>query len=119
MRSQARWAVTVVALVSAALMAGCGSTAPAGRAPAPEAPPAGAPFLATSLATAAGTWAVAVMGGSVATHDNFWQLFARPAGSPSWKLAQRRPGAGRRRALTDRRVPAEPVPHLHTAERNR
>ena len=86
MRSQARWAVTVVALVSAALMAGCGSTAPAGRAPAPEAPPAGAPFLATSLATADSTWAVAVMGGSVATHDNFWQLFARPAGSPGWKL---------------------------------
>ena len=26
------------------------------------------------------------MGGPVATHDNFWQLFARPAGSSRWKL---------------------------------
>jgi hypothetical protein len=86
MRRPARSAVTAVALASAALMAGCDSAAPAARGPAAEAPPAGAPFLATSLATAVGTWAVAVMGGSVATHDNFWQLFARPAGSPRWTL---------------------------------
>jgi hypothetical protein len=26
------------------------------------------------------------MGGSAAQHNNFWQLFARPAGSPNWKL---------------------------------
>jgi hypothetical protein len=86
MRWPARSAVTAVALASAALIAGCGSAAPAARGPAPEAPPAGAPFLATSTVTAAGTWAVAVMGGSVARHDNFWQLFARPAGTPGWKL---------------------------------
>jgi len=79
-------AITALALASAALTAACGSAAPAARGPAPEAPPAGAPFLATSLVTAAGTWAVAVMGGSVAAHDNFWQLFVRPAGSPGWKL---------------------------------
>ena len=54
--------------------------------PAAEAPPGGAPFLATSMVTSAGTWAVVVMGGSVATDDNFWQLFARPAGSTPWKL---------------------------------
>ena len=54
--------------------------------PAAEAPPGGAPFLATSLVTSAGTWAVAVMGGPVAQDDNFWQLFARPAGSSRWKL---------------------------------
>jgi hypothetical protein len=46
----------------------------------------GAPFLATSLVTPAGTWAIAVMGGSVASHNNFWQLFARPAASTTWKL---------------------------------
>jgi hypothetical protein len=84
MRRPARSAAAVLA--SAALIAGCGSTTPAAPAPAAQAPPAGARFLATSLATAAGTWAVAVMGGSVAAHNNFWQLFARPAGSPSWKL---------------------------------
>ena len=74
-------------LAVAALIAGCGSPAPSAPGPAAEAPPAGTPFLATSLVTAAGTWAVAVMGGPVATHDNFWQLFARPAGSQRWKLA--------------------------------
>lgn len=75
-----------LALAAAALAAGCGSTAPAASGPAPEAPPGGAPFLATSLVTASGTWAVVVMGGSVATEDNFWQLFVRPAGSSTWKL---------------------------------
>ena len=78
-----------VALVmaSAALVAGCGSsTTPSASGPAAEAPPGGAPFLATSLATAAGTWALAVMGGSAASRNDFWQLFVRPAGSTQWKL---------------------------------
>jgi hypothetical protein len=75
-----------LALAAAALLAGCGSAAPAASGPAAEAPPGGAPFLATSLTTAAGTWAVVVMGGSVAAENNFWQLFVRPAGSSTWKL---------------------------------
>ena len=75
-----------LALVAAALLAGCSSAAPAASRPAPEAPPAGAPFLTTSLVTASGTWAVVVMGGAVASLDNFWQLFVRPAGSSTWKL---------------------------------
>jgi hypothetical protein len=79
-------AAAALALAAVALLAGCGSAAPAASGPAPEAPPGGAPFLATSLATAAGTWAVVVMGGSVATQDNFWQLFARPAGTSTWQL---------------------------------
>ena len=89
MSRPARPAAAALALAAAALLAGCGSPAPAAPAapgPAAEAAPAGAPFLATSLVTGAGTWAVAVMGGSVATHDNFWQLFARPAGSSRWQL---------------------------------
>ena len=69
-----------------ALTAGCGSTASSGPGPAPAAPSAGAPSLATSLGTAAGTWAITVMGGSAASHNNFWQLFMRPAGSTEWKL---------------------------------
>jgi hypothetical protein len=75
-----------LALAAAALLAGCGSPAANVPGPAAEAPPGGTPFLATSLVTSAGTWAVTVMGGPVATNDNFWQLFARPAGSPQWKL---------------------------------
>ena len=75
-----------LALAAATLLAGCRSAAPAVSGPAAEAPPGGAPFLATSLTTAAGTWAVVVMGGSVAAENNFWQLFVRPAGSSIWKL---------------------------------
>ncbi len=75
-----------MAFAAAALIGGCGSAAPAAHGPAAEAPPGGAPFLATSMVTPGGTWAVAVMGGSVASRNNFWQLFARPAGSSSWKL---------------------------------
>ncbi len=80
-------AAAALALAAAVLLAGCGSAAPAASRPAAEAPPAGAPFLATSMVTASGTWAVVVMGGSVASLNNFWQLFVRPAGSSTWKLA--------------------------------
>ena len=75
-----------VALLLAATMlgAGCGSAAcPAAAPPGPAAPPS----LATSLATATGTWAVTVMGGPAASHNNFWQLFVRPAGTTTWRLA--------------------------------
>jgi hypothetical protein len=70
-------AVTVIS-------AGCGSTARQATGPASPAPP---PSLNTSLATSAGTWAVAVMGGSAAQHNNFWQLFVRPPGTSKWRLA--------------------------------
>jgi hypothetical protein len=86
MTTPARPVLIAVALVSAVLAAGCGGTAGSGPGPAPEAPPGGTPSLATSLVTPAGTWAIAVMGGSAASHNNFWQLFARPAGSTGWKL---------------------------------
>jgi hypothetical protein len=78
--------VLVLVMASAALAAGCGSTAPSTGGVAAEAPPGGAPFLATSLATTAGTWALAMMGGSAASHNNFWQWFVRPAGSTQWKV---------------------------------
>ncbi len=77
--------VLALALAGALIAAGCGTTAPAGGGPAAQAAPP-APSLNTSLITAAGTWAVAEMGGSAAQHNNFWQLFARPAGSTRWTL---------------------------------
>jgi hypothetical protein len=86
MSRPARRSAAALAVAAGALLAGCGSPAPAAPGPAAEAAPGGAPFLATSLVTAAGTWAVAVMGGPVAQEDNFWQLFARPPGSSRWKL---------------------------------
>jgi len=77
---------TVVAAGAVALLAaGCGATASQSRA---ETPPASVPVssLSTSLTTPAGTWATVVMGGSAAQHDNFWQVFIRPAASSLWKL---------------------------------
>ena len=72
------------ALAGALLAAGCGS---AGGQTATQPGPASPPTLATSLVTSSGTWAVAVLGGSAANHNNFWQLFVRPTGSDSWRLA--------------------------------
>jgi hypothetical protein len=71
-------------LAAALLAAGCGSTASQTTAPPSPARP---PSLATSLATTTGTWAVAVMGGSAASHNNFWQLFVRPDATSTWRLA--------------------------------
>jgi hypothetical protein len=77
------------AAISGALLAGTGLVAGCGTQPArvasPSPPPVTAP-LSTSLVTAQGTWAVAVMGGSAATDNNFWQLFVRPAGASRWSL---------------------------------
>jgi hypothetical protein len=76
--------LTCVLLAATTLAAGCGSAAGQATTPArPTAPPS----LATSLATTTGTWAVAVMGGSAASHNNFWQLFVRPSGTSTWQLA--------------------------------
>jgi hypothetical protein len=86
MKPAARPALIALALAAAVLTGGCGAAASSGPGSASQAPPAGEPFLATSLVTPAGTWAIAVMGGSVASHNNFWQMFARPAGSTTWKL---------------------------------
>lgn len=66
------------------LAAGCGSPAPPATTASTAKP--GATSLNTSLTTAAGTWAVVVMGGSAAQNNNFWQLFSRPAGATAWTL---------------------------------
>jgi hypothetical protein len=71
-------------LAAAVLSAGCGSAA---RHASPAARPVQPPSLATSLVTATGTWAVAVMGGPAASHNDFWQLFVRPTGTGRWRLA--------------------------------
>jgi hypothetical protein len=71
-------------LAVTALAAGCGSAAgPVGTSAGSAVQP---PFLATSVVTPTGTWAVVVMGGSAASYNNFWQLFVRPAGTGSWRL---------------------------------
>jgi hypothetical protein len=73
-----------VVLLLAVTMLGAGCAAPTATAPPGAAAP---PSLPTSLVTASGTWAVMVMGGPAASHDNFWQLFVRPAGATIWRLA--------------------------------
>jgi hypothetical protein len=75
------WPAPLILAVSI-LVAGCGSGAPTPSTPAFGTPPS----LATAAGTTAGTWAVAVMGGAAAQHNNFWQLFARPADSATWRL---------------------------------
>ncbi len=72
-------------LAGALLTAGCGTSVPTPPPPATHAGKASA-TLNTSVAAADGTWAVAVMGGSAARYNNFWQLFTRPSGSSTWKL---------------------------------
>jgi hypothetical protein len=83
-----RMAAVAVAAAVAALVAGCGSTPAAGRGtPATTAGISG-PALATTVASPDGTdWAVVDMGGSAAHYENFWELFVRPSGTTSWKLA--------------------------------
>ncbi len=73
-----------LALVCAGLAAGCGTQA---ATVAVTRPPAVTAPLSTSLTTAQGTWAIAVMGGSAVSHNNFWQLFVRRANTGRWSLA--------------------------------
>ena len=80
-----RPAATATAALVTAVLAGCGST-PASHA-APSAAPV-TPSQATSAGFPGGTFAVLVMGGSAAEHNNFWQVFVRPAGKQAaWRLA--------------------------------
>ena len=74
----------LLAAVTAAGLASCGN-AHAGQA-APSAPPVRL-SLATSAGYPDGSWAVLVMGGSAAQHNNFWQVFVRPGQAGAWKLA--------------------------------
>ena len=78
-----RTPLTVVAAALVMTAAACGSVTSRG---APRAAPPPPPGLATSLDTTGATWAVAVLGGSAARHNNFWQLFVRPAKSAAWRL---------------------------------
>ena len=80
-----RVGIAASAAAATVLAAGCGSTAAHGHGPgtAASVPPSS---LATSLATPEGAWATVVMGGSAAQHNNFWQLFTRPASTTRWKL---------------------------------
>lgn len=78
-------AALTLALAGALLAAGCGSASASPPVPAAYAAPS-VPSLDTSVVTTAGTWATAVMGGSAAQYNDFWQLFIRPAGSTRWRL---------------------------------
>jgi hypothetical protein len=78
-------ATAVTAALATAVLAGCGSTraSSAGQRASPA-----TPSLATSASYPDGTWAVLVMGGSAAAHNDFWQVFARPSGhQATWRLA--------------------------------
>jgi hypothetical protein len=87
-RTMTRSAAAAVAAGIAAVLAGCGSTPAPGHGGAPAAAGISGPALATTVASPDGTdWAVVDMGGSAAQYENFWELFVRPSGTTSWKLA--------------------------------
>ena len=77
------WRRVVPALLGAGVISGCGAAAAPVTTPALQVQTAP---LSTSLVTPQGTWAVAVMGGSAGSQDNFWQLLVRPAGASRWSL---------------------------------
>ena len=62
-----RTRLVTLLLAGAMLAAGCGSAARQSSGPSGPVQP---PSLSTSLVTTTGTWAVAVMGGSAADHNN-------------------------------------------------
>jgi hypothetical protein len=72
-----------LALACTGLAAGCGTQT---ATVAGTGPPLVTVPLSTSLVTAQGTWAIAVMGGPAASDNNFWQLFVRPTGASRWSL---------------------------------
>jgi hypothetical protein len=80
--SQRTRVLAVLATAAMVVLCGCGTGAQPGSTPASAASP---PSLDTSLLTSSGSWAVVVMGGSAASHNNFWQLFTRPA-TTTWRL---------------------------------
>jgi hypothetical protein len=79
---------TAALATAAVLAAACGSTGAGHAASGARAGPATASLpLATSLAGPGQPgWAVVPMGGPASRHDNFWELFVRPAGSTRWQL---------------------------------
>jgi hypothetical protein len=76
--------ISCASAAAAVLLAGCGSAA--AHNDADSGSTVAAASMDTSFASVSGTWATVVMGGSAAQHNNFWQLFIRPAGTGTWKL---------------------------------
>ena len=81
--------MAVLGLTTAAVtMAGCGSVPATGHDSLTAAAGIAGPALTTTLSASNGTsWAVLELGGSAATHNDFWELFVRPPGSAGWQLA--------------------------------
>jgi hypothetical protein len=79
-------AAAATAAAAAVLLAGCGA-AHAGGSSKPTASLASPLTLSTSASAAKGSgFAVVEMGGSSAQHDNFWEVFTRPAPAGKWTL---------------------------------
>ena len=118
MNAPQRLTVLASGLVCAGVIAaGCGSKPAASTTHAPaQAPP---PLATSSAVTTGAAWTVVQMGGPAAQHENFWELFVRPAGTARWRLATPAgvadngglvvTAAGR---VAADRVPAQPGPDL-------
>ncbi len=76
-----------LAVAAVLAMTGCGTSPANGGAGAADSGRVAVLPMPTSGASTDGTsWAAVLMGGSAAQHNNFWELFARPAGGSTWKL---------------------------------
>jgi len=74
-------------VIAACVLAGGCARSPVSTPPT-TAVPAGPPPLATASTGVTGAGrAIVEMGGSAAQEDNFWELFVRPAGDATWRLA--------------------------------
>ncbi len=89
-------ALAALAALAAGVLASCGSRAASQAAS--SAPPVRL-SLATSAGYPGGSWAVLMMGGPAAGHNNFWQVFVRPGHAATWKLATP-PGAASNGGIT-------------------
>ena len=100
----------LLAAVTAAGLASCGSAHAGQATPSAAARP---PVPGHLRRLPGGSWAVLVMGGSAARHNNFWQVFVRPGQAGAWKLATP-PGVASNGGIT---VAAEGGPALAAAIR--
>ncbi|HYK67006.1 MAG TPA: hypothetical protein VEV45_03605 [Streptosporangiaceae bacterium] len=87
-RGSRRASVVALAVLGLLSLAACGGSRPPAGTSGGRATSLSGPALATSLGGSDGSsWAVVDMGSTASALNSFWELFVRPAGSSTWRLA--------------------------------
>jgi hypothetical protein len=76
----------LAALLGPAVLAGCSQAAAPAASQGPAPAPAAVPLATSVLGPDGASYAIVEMGGKAAAHENFWQMFARPARGGGWRL---------------------------------